>query len=105
MVADIFNYGTSFLNPAFKWLAPILFLVAFILFYVGNKKYGGELKTAINWLLVSAGCGVAAFLFRVLADIGLLNFKWGESLFFLLFAVMNLLVAWKFLKIIEGVKA
>ncbi|MBW6518542.1 MAG: hypothetical protein K0A89_08590 [ANME-2 cluster archaeon] len=103
MVIEILNYKTSMLNPILKWLAPLLYVIALILFYKARKAYGGDFKKGLNFLMVSLVLGIAAFTFRFLGDIITLDFKWGESLFFLAFAFMNLLVAAKFLKYVKEV--
>lgn len=91
------------LNPLLKWLAPLLYVVALILFYKAGKAYGGEFKKGLNFLMISLVLGIAAFSFRFLGDTITLDFKWGESLFFLAFAIMNLLVAAKFFKYVKVV--
>lgn len=104
MVMEIFDYGSSFLNPTLKWIAPILFLGSIIFFYLANKEYGGEFKKGLNLLMISLIVGSVAFFFRVMGDKIAPDFKWGESLFFLIFAILNLVVAFKFLKYVREVK-
>jgi len=104
MVIELFNYGTSVLNPILKWVAPMLFLVALVLFYLANKNYGGEFKKGIDFLIISILVGVLAFVFRVLGDKIMPGFKWGESIFFLIFAILCLFAALKLLKYVRDVK-
>ncbi|MCG7848340.1 MAG: hypothetical protein MIO93_04070 [ANME-2 cluster archaeon] len=103
MVIELLNYQTSMLNPILKLLAPLLYVIALILFFKASKAYGGEFKKGLNFLMISLILGIAAFTFGFLGDIITLDFKWGESLFFLAFAIMNLFVAAKFLKYVEEV--
>jgi hypothetical protein len=104
MVIELLNYSTSFLNPALKWIAPAIFLIALVLFFFANKGYGGEFKKGIDFLMISILVGVLAMVFRWLGDKIVPDFKWGESLFFLVFAIVNLLAALKLLKYVKEVK-
>ena len=104
-VADLLNYKTSWLNPALKWFAPLLFLVASVLLFNAYSRYGGVFKVAIKFLVISVLVGLLAFLFRVAGDLILPGFKWGESLFQLAFVVVNIVVAMKFLSVIKELKS
>ena len=101
---DLFNFKTSFLNPLLKWIAPFLFIAALYFFYIGRRKFGGLYKKGLDFLIISIVMGAIAFFFRVLADKIGLSFKWGESVFFLIFAIFNLLAALKFFKFIKATK-
>ena len=103
MDPEILNYKTSFLNPAMKWFAAILFLIVPILLTKAYRNYGGVFKEAMGFLTVSAYIGALSFLFRVAGDVVLSN-KWGESIFYLIFVIFNIFVAAKFLKVIQGFK-
>ena len=104
MELELLNYKTSILNPALKWIAPLLFLVAFAMLVQAYNNYGGIFKQAMKVLLFTLGIGVLAFFFRVSGDVILPNFKWGESLFYLTFVILNILVAAKFLRVIREVE-
>lgn len=105
MDLDLLNYNTSFLSPMLKWAAPILFLLASIMLAKAYRNYGGVFKDAVGLLVASVFVGALAFLFRVGGDLILPNFKWGESLFYLVFVVFNIIVAAKFLKVIKEFKS
>jgi len=102
---DLFNYKTSWLNPALKWFAPVLFLVATAFLTAAYASYGGVFKVAIKYLAISVIVGLLAFLFRVGGDVILPGFKWGESLFQLAFVIVNIVVAMKFLTVIKELKS
>ena len=104
MEFELFNYKTSFLNPLLKWIAPFLFLIALTLVIRAYKYYGGVLKDAMMVLGICLLVGVLAFFFRVGGDIILPNFKWGESIFQLVFVLFNIVVAAKFLRVMREVK-
>ena len=105
MEIELLNYKTSFLNPMLKWIAPVLFLIAFVMIMKAYNNYGGIFKDTMRLLVISVLVGVLAFFFRVGGDVILPNFKWGESIFYLLFVVFNILVALKFLKVIKELKS
>lgn len=103
MVIELLNYKTSMLNPILKWIAPVLYLIALILFYKASKAYGGKFKRGLNYLMISLIFGIIAFTFRFLGDIILPDYKWGESIFYLTFAIMNLFVASSFMLYVREV--
>lgn len=105
MELELLNYKTSFLNPLFKWIAPVLFVFALALFIKASANYGGVFKAAMKLLVASVLIGVLAFFFRVGGDVILPNFKWGESVFFLIFVIFNIFVALKFLNVIKEFKS
>lgn len=102
---DFFNYKESFLNPLLKLIVPLLFLWGTYYFYQARNKYQGELGTVVNRLAVAGFIGFLANLFRVSADFITISFKWGESLFFLLFALTNVYAAWPLLTFIRRMEA
>ena len=103
MEFDLLNYKTSLLNPTLKWIAPLLYLMALAMLMQAYRNYGGIFKQAMLMLVLTLGIGVLAYFFRVGGDLILPNFKWGESLFYLTFVVLNIFVAAKFLKVIREV--
>lgn len=105
MNLDLLNYNTSFLSSMLKWIAPILLLLASVMLTKAYRNYGGIFKDAMGFLVISVFVGVLAFLFRVGGDLILPNFKWGESLFYLVFVIFNVVVAAKFLKVIKEVNS
>lgn len=104
MEFELLNYKTSFLNPTLKWVAPILYMAALVMCVQAYKNYGGIFKQAMQVLVFTLIVGALAFFFRVSGDIVLPDFKWGESLFYLVFVVLNVFVASRFLKVIREIK-
>jgi hypothetical protein len=92
MAVEILNYGTSPLNPLLKQLVPLVFVVGTYYFYRGTRTYGGEVKNMTNLLFVAGVFGILATGFRYAGD-KLVSWKWGESTFFLAFALVNVYVA------------
>ena len=62
-------------------------------FYMAKQKYGGQLKTISNFLFLGGLTGFASALFRALGDYIVFS-KWGESIFFLIFGIVSLYVAY-----------
>jgi hypothetical protein len=91
---EIFNYKESFLNPLLKLIVPLIFLLGTYYFYQARNQYEGELGKVVNRLFWAGLMGFLANLFRFSADYITVSFKWGESLFFLLFALVNIYAAW-----------
>ena len=58
MELELLNYKTSILNPALKWIAPVLFLIAFAMLVQAYNNYGGIFKQAMKVLLFTLGVGV-----------------------------------------------
>lgn len=94
MPADIFNYSTSFLNPALKLLVPLLFLGGTYYAYRAGRRYPGEIRK-LMWIMLGVGAaGFLANLFRYLGDVLAISWKWGESVVFLVLGLVNLYAAW-----------
>ena len=94
MIADLFNFSKSFLNPALKVLVPLLFLWGTYYAYRAVRRYPGEIGKLMWALIVVGVVGFLANLFRYLGDVITVGWKWGESVGFLLFGIANLYAAW-----------
>jgi len=94
---EIFNYKESILNPLLKLVVPFLFLWGIYYFYKARNQYEGELGKVVSRLTLAGFVGFLANLFRFAADIWSVEFKWGESLFFLIFALTNVYAVWPLL--------
>ena len=93
MVLNILSYDTSILNPVLKLVILVLFAIASWYFYRCYLVYGGKLKM-IAWLLLLGGfAGILASAFRFWGDF-LVQWKWGESVLFLILAVITFAVAY-----------
>jgi len=104
-VIEIINYKESILNPALKLIVPFIFLLGTYYFYRARNQYQGELGKVVNRLAIAGVIGFLANLFRFSADIWTISFKWGESLFFLLFALVNLYAVWPLLTFMRRMEA
>ncbi len=94
MIPDIFNYSTSFLNPALKLLVPLLFLLGTYFSDKAMRRYTGEIRKLMKALTIVGTAGFLANLFRYMADVLAVSWKWGESLAMLMFVVASLYAAW-----------
>ena len=102
MVPDILNYKVSILNPGFKLVMPILFLLCAYYFYQSRSTYGGELGKVVRRLLVAALIGALAMTFRFAADYTTVLWKWGESIGLLALALANLYAVWPLIQFASG---
>jgi hypothetical protein len=94
MTLDLFNYSKSFLNPALKLLILLLFLGGTYYAYRAARRYQGEISKLMRALMLVGGVGFLANLFRYLGDVMTLSWKWGESVGFFVFGLVNLYAAW-----------
>jgi len=93
LVIEILSYKPSILNPLIKIITVALFAIGTYYFYLARQKHGGQLKTIANLLFLGGLAGFASALFRTLGDYVVLS-KWGESIFFLIFGIVSLYVAY-----------
>lgn len=93
MAIEILSYPSSFLNPLLKAIVPVIFAVGTIFFYQAYTSYGGNLKKIALFLLFAGIAGTLAAGFRYLGDF-FISWKWGESVFLLIFAIVSILVAY-----------
>jgi hypothetical protein len=98
MVPELLNYKISFLNPALKILVPLIFLAGSIYFFSIRNKYLGEIGRVVGRLAIAGIIGFLANFFRYGADIWFVDYKWGESLGYLFFALANVWAVWPLLK-------
>ncbi|MEW6183094.1 MAG: hypothetical protein AB1500_07950 [Bacillota bacterium] len=89
---DLLNYKESFLNPLLKELVALIYLCATLVFLVARTRLGGELQKITGLLATTSLFGTLALAFRWRGD-KLVAWKWGESLLFLLFAIVALIIA------------
>jgi hypothetical protein len=92
MVVEIISYAVSPLNPLLKWIIFALFLIAAMLLYLCRRKYGGILHTISSLLLIGSIAGIASTLFRLGGD-QFIQYKWGESAFNVVIAIIMLVIA------------
>ena len=93
MTIEILSYKTSFLNPLLKVIVIILFVLATWYFYQGRRLYGGKLRQIATLLCIGGLFGILTSAFRLAGDLNS-EFKWGESVFLLLLAVITIMVTY-----------
>ena len=93
MAIEILSYKTSILNPLIKIISIVIFCIGTYYFYMARQKYGGQLKTIANLLFLGGLAGIASAISRIIGDYILFT-KWGESVFFLIFGIVSLYVAY-----------
>lgn len=93
MVIEILTYKTSILNPLLKIISIVIFCIGTYYFYMAKQKYGGQLKTIANFLFLGGLAGIISSISRIVGDYMIVT-KWGESIFFLIFGIVSLYVAY-----------
>lgn len=97
----LLSYETSPLNELLKGIIFLLFLFASCLYYSSWKRYGGILRSVSSLLLISAIAGALGAWFRLNGDF-YIQYKWGESLFNIIFGIillaLTLLIRKRFLE-------
>lgn len=92
MVPDLVSYTHSILNPLLKWLVLVLFVISVYVFYRCRLLYGGKLHQVATLLLLGGCVGILSSAFRIAGDF-ILPAKWAESIFFIAFAIITLVIA------------
>jgi hypothetical protein len=105
MIPELFNYKTSFLNPALKILVTLIFLSGSFYFYRIRNQYQGEIGKVVSRLAIVGFIGFLASFFRYGADIWFVDLKWGESIGYLCFALANVYAVWPLVTYIREVKS
>ncbi len=105
MFSDLLNYKTSFLNPGLKILVPLIFLAGSFYFFSLRNKYQGEIGKVVLRLALAGLIGFLANFFRFGADLWFADYKWGESLGYLIFAIANVWAVWPLISFGEEIKA
>lgn len=105
MIPDLFNYKTSFLNPALKILVTVIFLFGSFYFYRIRDQYQGEIGKVVRRLVIAGFIGFLASFFRYGADIWFENLKWGESIGYLCFALANVYAVWPLVAFVWKIKS
>ena len=94
---EILDYNTSPLNPALKILVSVLFLVISAIFYDMRMKFGGNVRTLINYLFLFSLFMAMASIFRFFGhgtEFGFTtdySLKWFQSLAYIIGGVFFLL--------------
>jgi hypothetical protein len=103
-MAELFNYDTSWLNPALKLINSGLFVVVAVVYYRARRYYAGDIHKILSilfWMGIAAA--VAAFL-RYLGhgtDFGFTkeySLKWFQSLGYVIQSILFVAAAREFAK-------
>jgi len=97
MVIDLLSYNMSIFNPGLKVCIIVVFVIAAGILYQCRRKYGGLLRQISSLLLIVAITGTISALFRYQGDF-FEHYKWGESIFGLVLAIIFLIIALFFRK-------
>jgi hypothetical protein len=99
---DIFNYDTSWLNPALKILVTLGYLAIVPMFFFAARYFKGDLRKIFKVLVWLGVIGCLAALIRYFGD-GLQfgftkshSLKWFQSIGYLAQAIVFTIIAWKF---------
>ena len=93
MVVEFLSYQDSELNPFLNLLFPCILAIAILYLLKAQQKASGEIKKSIIALIFVAISGIIAGAFRYYADITETQYKWGESIFFLVFVLTSIFAA------------
>lgn len=103
-MTDIFDYSTSWLNPALKIIIVGIYILVAYTYYRARRYYAGDIEKILGTLFwMSTVAGIAA-LIRYFEH-GLMfgftpeySLKWFQSLGYVVQAVIFVVVAWKLSK-------
>jgi hypothetical protein len=93
MVIELLSYSNSLLNPVLKWATLLLFAFAAFQYYRARHAHGGVLRQIATLLILGGAAGALAALFRIGGDT-FVQWKWGESAFFLVLGIISLVIAY-----------
>lgn len=101
----MFDYSTSIMNPALKWIVAVGYATIVYLYYRCLSEYkGSETGVALKFLLWMGIFGFLASLARIFGDGTEFGFtkeyslKWFQSLFYVFQAIFFIFAANYFLK-------
>jgi hypothetical protein len=103
-MAELFNYDTSWLNPALKIVIVILYIFVAYIYYRAKQFYAGDVEKILGTLFwMSTAAAVAALLryFGHGTEFGftsVFSLKWFQSLGYLVQAVLFVFVPLRLLK-------
>jgi hypothetical protein len=101
---DIFNYDTSFLNPALKLFNVALFLVVAFIYFRARRFYAGDILKVLNLLFWMSFAGALGALLRYFGHGEMFGFnskfslKWFQSLCYIAQGTLLILAAWRLSK-------
>jgi len=104
----LLNYDTSPLNPALKFIVPVIFFVVLGIYVSTRRYYSDKIRTFVDILLMFAVCAVIAGILRYFGDGIIFGFttdyslKWFQSLAYIAVAVFFILGGYTLLHLSEG---
>jgi len=106
----LLNYDTSPLNPALKFIVPVIFLIVLGIYISTRRYYSDRIQTFVDLLLLFAACAIVAGVLRYFGDGILLGFtkeyslKWFQSLAYIATAGFFILGGYKLLHLLDEEK-
>jgi len=103
-MAELFNYDTSWLNPALKLINVGLYIVVAIVYYRARKYYAGDIKKVLGVLFWMGFAAALAALLRYFGHGTMVGFtseyslKWFQSLGYVVQAILFVVGARMFSK-------
>jgi hypothetical protein len=99
-MAELFNYDTSWLNPALKLVIVALFLFVAYVYYRARSGYAGDIVKVLNllfWMSTAAALGALLRYFGHGTQFGFTSeysLKWFQSLGYVAQAILFVVVPW-----------
>ena len=103
-MAELFNYDTSWLNPALKFLIVGIYIFVAYVYYRAKRYYAGDIEKVISGLFWMSVVATIAALLRYFGHGTQFGFtseyslKWFQSLSYLVQAVLYVAAAWRLSK-------
>ena len=99
-MTELFNYDTSWLNPALKFLITAIYIFVAYVFYRAKRYYAGDLEKVISVLFWMSTFAALAALVRYFGHGTQFGFtkeyslKWFQSLGYVVQAVLFVIAGW-----------
>lgn len=100
-MTGLFDYNTSWLNPALKLVIPGIYVLVTYVYFRSRRSFAGDIQRVLSILFWMGMAAAVAALFRYFGDgtqFGFtkeLSLKWFQSLGYLVQAVLFVLAARK----------
>lgn len=107
-MVDFFNYDTSPLNPFFKALIPLFFLIALCVYVYLRQYYSDKIRSFIDMLFLFTLFVFLAMIFRFYGDGTIFGFtkdyslKWFQSICLVIGAVFFAIAGYMFKNLFGG---
>ena len=103
-MTELFNYDTSWLNPALKFLITGIYIFVAYVFYRAKRYYAGDIEKVINTLFWTSTIAAIAALVRYFGHGTQFGFtseyslKWFQTLGYVAQAVFFVVAGWRLSK-------